>query len=110
MSKQKRKARTYTPEYKEQAVLLVKEIGLKPAAEELGIPHGTLGGWIHAAKRGKIDTGLGTQSPQSALTQAARIKELEAENKLIQKENKRLRELNDFLEEASAFFAARRQK
>ena len=39
MSKQKRVTRSYTPEYKVEAVKLAKEIGLKPAAEELGIPH-----------------------------------------------------------------------
>lgn len=110
MSKSKRVARSYTPDYKVQAVILAKEIGVKAASEELGMPQGTLGGWVHNAKIGKIDTGKGTQQPHSALTQAARIKELESEIKAVNKENKRLQELNEFLEEASAFFAARRQK
>ena len=103
-------SREYTEEYKVEAVKLAREVGTTRAALELGIPKGTVGGWVHKAKIGEIDLGVGQQSPQSGLTQAARIKELEAELKAQAKEIKRLNELNEFLEEASAFFAARRQK
>jgi len=110
MSAKKSQKRIYTPEFKVQAVLLAREVGANQAAIELNVPIGTLGNWVSDANKGKIDTGAGTQSPATALTQAARIKELEAELKSQAKEIKRLNELNDFLEEASAFFAARRQK
>ena len=37
--------RSYTKEYKAQAVKLVLEIGITKAARELGIPDNTLYGW-----------------------------------------------------------------
>jgi transposase len=106
----KRVARHYSKEYKVEAVKLARQIGGKKAAAELGIPDGTLSSWIHDARRGAIDTGPGTQTPQSGLTQASEIERLKAENKTMAKDNKRLREENAFLEEASAFFAASRQR
>ena len=65
---------------------------------------------MNDARKGAIDTGVGTQTPQSGLTQAAEIQQLRAELKAQAREIKRLREENAFLEEASAFFAASRQK
>ena len=106
----KRTARSYSKEYKVEAVKLAREIGGKKAAAELGIPDGTVSSWVHEARKGAIDTGKGTQSPQSGMTQAAEIQRLKDENKAITRENKRLREENAFLEEASAFFAASRQR
>jgi len=109
-STEKRETRTYSSEYKVEAVKLAQQIGAKRAAKELGIPEGTVSGWKHKAQIGTIDTGLGTQSPQSGLTQASEIQRLREEIKAINRENKRLREENAFLEEASAFFAASRQR
>ncbi len=102
--------RTYDKGYKVEAIKLGREIGCKKAAAELGIPSGTLSSWLNDARKGMIDTGMGTQSPQSAMTQASEIQRLRAENKAQAKEIKRLREENEFLEEASAFFAVSRQK
>jgi transposase len=107
MSKQ---ARTYPPEYKVEEVKLCRETGTNQAAFELGVPYSTLYGWVNLANTGGIDTGAGTQSPQSATTQAAEIQRLRAENKELTKENKRLNEINEFLEEAASFFAASRKK
>jgi transposase len=106
----KREARNYSKEYKVEAVKLGKEVGAKKAALELGIPYGTVSGWLHDARKGVIDTGVGTQTPQSGLTQASEIQRLRDEIRAQNKEIKRLREENAFLEEASAFFAASRQK
>jgi len=103
-------ARTYNKEYKIEAVKLAEQIGAKKAASELGIPGGTMSSWMHDARKGAIDTGAGTQTPKSGLTQAGEIQQLKAELKAQVRENKRLREENAFLEEASAFFAASRQK
>ena len=94
------KTKTYTPEYKAEAVKLAREIGNKKAADELGIPSGTLGGWTHAAKYGGIDTGKGTQTPKTALTQAEEIKKLKEALKSAEKENALLKKTNEFLEEA----------
>jgi len=102
--------RQYDEEFKKQAVKLAMEVGNKAAADELGIPKGTLGTWQHKAKVGEIDTGSGTRSPEDSLNLA---QQLLAANKRIKEQEKRIRELeelNEFLEEASAFFAASRRK
>lgn len=105
-----RQARSYDKEYKEQAVKLAKERGTKNAAVELGIPVNTLSGWVHKAKNGKHDIGMGEQTPKSASTLVAENEELRRQLRERDKEIKRLNELNEFLEEASAFFAASRRK
>lgn len=107
----KRKSRSYTKEYKLEAVKLARKLkDNKKVASELGIPESTLSTWLKRAELGDIDTGAGTQTPRTALTQANEIHNLKTEIKRIEKENSRLREINEFLEEASAFFAASRQK
>jgi len=106
----KRKARHYTKEYKAEAVKLVKEIGNKRASEELGVASSTLSHWVSVAKIGEIDTGTGSQTPETAMTQAAEIQKLRAENKVLTKQNRELERINSVLEEATAFFAASRQR
>lgn len=107
----KRIQRNYTEEYKIEAVKLARKLkDNKKAAAELGLAESTLYTWINKAKLGEIDTGKGSQTPDTAMTQAAEIQNLKAEIKRIEKENAQLREINEFLEEASAFFAASRQK
>lgn len=44
-------AKQYDEEFKKQAIKLAKEIGNKAAANELGIPKGTLGTWLHKARK-----------------------------------------------------------
>ncbi len=61
-------------------------------------------------KRGDLDIGKGERTPENALTLAKEIQWLRAETKAQAKEIARLKELNEFLEEASAFFAARHPK
>jgi transposase len=107
----KREQKCYTKEYKVEAIKLARQLkDTKKAATELNIPESTLNTWMRKATFGDIDTGNGTQTPATALTQAAEIQRLKAEIKRIEKENERLKEINEFLEEASAFFAASRQK
>jgi transposase len=106
----KRSTKQYTKDYKTEAVKLVREIGITKAAIELGIPKSTLSQWLKRAKIGDLDTGAGTQTPGSAITQAMEIQQLRAEIKNLVKDNARLKKENDFLEEASAFFAASRQR
>ncbi len=102
--------RQYEKEYKIEAVKLAKEIGTKRASVELGIPYNTLSGWIRKTKNGEIDLGIGSSEPGEAMSLAAEVQMLRKQNKEQQKEIKRLQELNEFLEEASAFFAASRQR
>ena len=102
--------RQYDNEYKVQAVKLSKKIGASKTAEELGIPVNTLYGWIRKAKIGELDIGLGERRPEESLNIAEENQQLKKQLKAMEKEIKRLNELNEFLEEASAFFAASRRK
>ena len=100
----------YDEEFKKQAVMLAKEVGNKAAAEELGIPKGTIGTWVRNARSGDIDTGSGTRTPEESLNLAQQLQAANKRIKELEKKNRELEELNEFLEEASAFFAASRRK
>ena len=100
----------YDEEFKKQAIKLAKEIGNKAAADELGIPKGTIGTWLKKARNGEIDTGTGTRTPEESLNLAQQLQAANKRIRELEKENKEIRELNEFLEEASAFFAASRRK
>lgn len=100
----------YDQEYKKQAVRLAKEIGTAKAATELGIPVNTLYGWVRKNRLGDLDIGVGSLTPENALSMNEELIQLRKKVKEQEKEIRRLNELNDFLEQASAFFAASRQK
>ena len=95
--------RKYDDEFKRQAVKLAKEVGTKAAVAERCIPKSTLLAWVRNANNELIDTGSGTRTSEESLNLA---QQLQVANKHI----KELEELNEFLEEASAFFAANRWK
>ena len=97
-------------EYKVNAVKLAEKIGAKKAADELGIPDNTLYGWVRAAKLGHLNVGTGYRTPEDNLNLAEENAQLRKQLKEQEKEIKRLNELNEFLEEASAFFAASRRR
>ena len=105
-----KKQRKYGMEYKIQAVKLAKELGGAKAASELGIPENTMYAWTKAAREGRLDIGSGSHTPQTAMTLAEEVQMLRRQNKEQEKEIRRLKEENEFLEEASAFFAASRRK
>ena len=102
--------RNYEKEYKVQAVKLAKEIGTDKAATELGVPKGTLSGWLKAVREGRLDAGPGSHTPESAMSLAEEMAALRKQVKTLEKENRRLKEENEFLAEASAFFAASRRR
>ncbi|RGH84163.1 transposase [Blautia sp. AM28-27] len=101
-----RSQRKYDHEYKVQAVKLAKEIGGAKAAKELGIPEGTIHTWLKAVRTGQLDIGEGAYTPESAMSLAEELTMLRKRVKDQDKEIRRLKEENEFLEEASAFFAA----
>jgi transposase len=104
------KRKHYDNEFKVQAVKLALEIGQSKACNELNLPENTIYGWMHAYRQGKLDLGPGTQTPARALTMNEELMELRKQVKEQAKEIRRLKEENEFLEEASAFFAASRRK
>ena len=98
----------YSREYKEEAIKLAEEKGCKNASEELGISYNTLYGWVKEARKGNLHLEKRSDSNVSKLEEE--LQQLRRENKEQSKEIKRLQEENNFLSEATAFFAASRQK
>ena len=87
--------RTYTAEFRQGAVALVlnEKRSARQAAADLGMPEATLVAWVSQARNGR-----GTFLPEEQKDLAARVRELEAENR-------RLRLERDILKKATAFFA-----
>ncbi len=106
----KRNQKTYDSEYKAQAVKLAQEIGGHKAANELGIPKGTMYTWIKAFKEGRLNAREAVHTLGNALTLNEELIELRKCVKEQDKEIRRLKEENEFLEGASAFFAVSRRK
>lgn len=92
------KYRKFAPEYRTEAVKLVLE-SERPIAEvarELGINEGTLGNWIAKYRREH------PVSEELNLSERARLRELERENRDLRMER-------EFLKKAAAFFAKEQQ-
>jgi transposase len=87
--------RKFTPEFRDEAVKMVIETS-RPIAEvagELGINAGTLGNWCKLYRQAHAG-----EEPPLAITERARLRELE-------RENRDLKMQNEFLKKAAAFFA-----
>ena len=90
----------YSREFKEEALKLSDEIGVKKAASQLGLPYYTLADWRNRT-RDRIN---GQPKKEMSLTeQEIRIRELE-------RENAELKEANEILKDALGFFAKDRKK
>jgi len=98
MARESRERSSYTPEFKDEAVLVL-ESGrpIAQVARELRIHDGTLGNWVARYR----DANPVSESPLS-LSERARLAELE-------RENRQLRLDNEFLGKAAAFFAEDRR-
>lgn len=98
-----RNQRTYDDGYKAQAVKLAQEIGGHKVAAELGIPYGTIYGWIKAFREGHLNAASAVHMPANALSLHEELIELRKRVKEQDKEIRRLKEENEFLEGASVF-------
>ncbi len=58
--------KSYDNEFKAQAVKLAQEIGGHKAAQELGIPKGTMYTWIKAFKEGRLSANEAVHTPKNA--------------------------------------------
>ncbi len=87
--------RKYTAEFRAGAVALVVKEGrtVQQAAADLGMPLNTLNVWVSQSRNGK-----GVFTPEVPRDLAARVRELEAENR-------RLKIERDILKKATALFA-----
>lgn len=88
------KYRTFTPEYRQEAVKMVTETdrSIAAVARDLGINEGTLGNWVNKYRHEH------PASEELNVSDRARLKELENENRELRMER-------DFLKKAAAFFA-----
>ena len=91
--------RSYTPEFREAAVALVKSQGLsiRKAADRLGISFHTLDNWIRRG-RPKRTVQVPSGSPKTLAEAAARVRSLEADVRRLTLER-------EILKKAAASFA-----
>jgi len=87
----------YSKEFKEEALKLSDEIGVKKTAEQLGLRYYTLADWRKDRKA------LKSRPVLTDAEQKERIKELE-------RETAELKRANDILKDALGFFAKDRKK
>ena len=88
----------YSKEFKEEALKLSDEIGVKKAAEQLGLQYYTLVDWRKLRKLKIKNKVVFTEDEASR-----RISELE-------RENRELKQANDILKDALGFFAKDRKR
>ncbi len=84
----------YTVEFKEQAVKRAREVGVGPAARELGLVAQTLRNWAKSAAGGKLN-GAGAKA----------VTPEEMELSRLRAENARLKMHVEILKKATAYFA-----
>jgi len=90
-----RAKKSFSPAYRDEAVKMVIDSSrpIAAVARELGVNEGTLGNWVNVYRREHPVA----EAPLT-LTERARLRELEAENR-------ELRMRNEFLGKSAAFFA-----
>jgi transposase len=91
--------KNFSPEYREEAVKMVLESSrpIAQVARDLGLNEGTLGNWVNAYRRAHAG-----EEPPLTISERARLRELE-------KENRELKMEREFLGKAAAFFASKHQ-
>jgi len=94
--------RVYDKEFKEEAIKLSNEVGLKAASEQLGIPQTTLSSWRSQVKQYGAIAFVGSGHP--------RLDPKTAEMRALEKKIKELESANDILKKALAFFAGSQKK
>lgn len=100
MSKKTRKPRqSYSPEFKQEAIELAREIGAKEAAEKLGIKSlQTISAWVRYSKKIEEDDSF------------RELERLKAENKKLKKELEIEKKSVAILRDAAAFFCQEQLK
>jgi transposase len=93
MAKQRR---SFTPEYKDQVARMVVEESraIPSTAREIGVNEQTLRNWVNAYREAHAG-----EEPPLTISERARLRELE-------KENRELKLEREFLGKAAAFFAS----
>jgi transposase len=99
--------RSFTTEFKEEAVRLVEREGLSmpQAARRLEMSEKTLANWVRSTRRGKPLNANG----DSTQRKASSVSELEMEVSKLRAENTRLKMEKEILKKATAFFVRESQ-
>ena len=87
----------YDKEFREQALKLSDEVGLKKASEQLGVVYGTLADWRKQRARNSSNTKERLPNPEDEI---ARLK----------KANSELQKANSILKDALGFFVDDRKR
>ena len=74
---EKRNQRSYTAEYRRDAVAMAQEIGASRAARQLSIPADTLYTWISRAKQGSLSSRPSLHKESLQLAQRLKLSEQE---------------------------------
>ena len=99
----------YDKEFKLQALELSDEIGVKAAADQLGIKYYTLADWRRQRKARGEEAFVGSGNKMMPLSEKDRLKLRQREQEL-EAELRETRRANDILKEALGFFAQSRKK
>ena len=94
---------TYDKQFKEEAVRLSDEIGVKKAANQLGVSYHTLAEWRRKRKQYGKNAYVGSGRTYTNAGKSQHEIELE-------RENAELRRANEILKDALGFFAKDRKK
>lgn len=94
--------RVYDKEFKEEAIKLSYELGIRAAAEQLGVPGTTLYTWRNRSHQYGAIAFVGSGNK--------RIDPKTAEVRVMEKKIKELEAANDILKRALGFFAGSQKK
>ena len=110
MRVRQQKPRTYPPEFRAEAVALMRrrDCSYSEMAQELGVNQHTLRGWymadVMARKKGKHPNKTASEA-SAGETPEEKVQRLERENAKLRKQVERLEEDRAILKKAAAFFA-----
>lgn len=95
---EKSKRKSYSIEFRTEAVELANREGIAKASEDLGVHQTTIRNW-----KKKLQ---GPNSSSTSKDNSKSYEELEKENKRLQKENGYLKDINKILKKSTAIFSA----
>jgi len=99
-----RKSRTYTEEFKKQAVQLAADLGsAKKAAKQLGVPHANIHTWKVKLSSGQSLARSNQAKPKGTAPNAG-TPSVEEENQRLRREVVELKKVNYILKAAAAIF------
>ena len=94
-----RKKKSYTEEFKKEAVARSEAVGITKACEELDISSSTIYGWINKYSNSSSSNSKKTENKPS-------YEELEKENRRLKKELGYMEEINRVLKKSTAIFSS----